>query len=242
MLTPLRGATTGAELEATLGVYQDADAATFYAYHENIGTALTPGRRIHALVAGDGARGFLHQTTLASIVDAYSRISHPDLDSNPGAIAFVTHNWNPAGVGGTYHDHRLGLDYAAPNWFVGNQDDILMQSGRAFNIIVAPVGSPNAFVREVGGTARRELRLEHSLLDDNECATLQVGRVGSVINNTAFSLDYRTGSGGAPGHWFIVAEGAGSPTFAENTAFNVMVSGAQANACRISLLFSDGFE
>lgn len=243
ILTPLRGPVTGAELAQTLGAFQSlGGAGTYYAFHEDIDASLTPGRRIHAFVPLIGATGFLHTTTLGSVVDAYSRISHPELDSRPGAIAIVTHNWNPGGGAGVYHDHRLGLDYAAPNWFVGNQDGAAMPSGRAFNIAVAPVGSPNAFVREVGGTARAELRLEHALLDDNGCATLQVGRTGSAFNNTAFSVEYREGGPGAPGHWFIVAEGAGSPTFPANTAFNVMVSGAQANACRTTLLFSDGFE
>jgi hypothetical protein len=243
VLTPLRGPVSGPELADTLGVFQEiSGAGTYYAFHEDTGADLTPGRRFHALVAARGATGFLHTSTSGSVVDAYSRISHPELDSNPGAIAFVTHNWNPGGGAGIYHDHRLGLDYAAPNWFVGNQDNADMLSGRSFNIVVAPVGSPNAFVQQVGGSARAELRLEHALLDDNECATLQVGRNGSTLNNTAFSLEYRAGGFGAPGHWFIVAEGAGAPTFPANTAFNVMVSGAQANACRTPRLFSNGFE
>jgi hypothetical protein len=244
LLTPLRGPVSGSELEETLGVYQTASGGTdaYRAFHEDSTVDLSPGRRIHAFVPDRGVTGFLHTSTLASVVDAYSRISHPELDSRPSAIAFVTHNWNPGGPGGTYHDHRLGLDYVAPNWFVGNQDAASMQSARAFNIVVAPIGSPNAFVQPVGPSARAELRLTHPLLDDNECATLQVGRAGSTLNDTAFSLDYRAGGSGAPGHWFIVAEGAGTPSFPANSAFNVMVPGTQSNGCRVTRLFSDGFE
>lgn len=243
IVTPLRAPAAGSELQETLGVFQAFDGSgDYFAFHEDIGVDLSPGRSFHALAPLGGVTGFLHTSTLASVVDAYSRISHPELDSKPGAIAFVVHNWNPGGGPGVYHDHRLGLDYAAPNWFVGNQDDAAMASGRSFNIVVAPVGSPNAFVREVGASPRAELRLEHALLDDNACATLQVGRSGSTLNDTAFSIEYRPGGAGAPGHWFIVAEGAGTPAFPANTAFNVMVSGAQANACRTSGLFADGFE
>lgn len=243
LLTPLRGPVTGAELEETLGVFQALNGSSqYFAFHEDTGATLSPGRRIHAFAPLFGVTGFLHTTTVGSVVDAYSRITHPELDSRPGAIAIITHNWNPGGGVGTYHDRRIGLDYSAPNWFVGNQDGVLMQSGRAFNIAVAPVGSPNAFVRVGPSSPATELRLEHPLLDDNRCATPQVSRTGSTLNNTAFTLEYRVGGFGAPGHWFIVAEGAGTPTFPANAAFNVMIPGAQANACRINRLFSDGFE
>jgi len=244
LLTPLRGSVTGSELEQNLGVFQQPDATGYYylAFHENTGVSVSPGRSIAAFVPSRGATGFLHTTTLGSVVDQYSRITNPELDSRPAAIAFVTHNWNPGGSGGTYHNYRLGLDYVAPNWYVSNQDGTPMQSGRAFNIVVAPLGSPNAFVRPVGTSARAELRLEHPLLDDSECAAPQASRSGATPNNTAFSLEYRAGGLGAPGHWFIVAEGAGSPTFPANAAFNVMVPGAQANSCSTNRLFSDGFE
>lgn len=244
VLSPLRGAATTAELQETLGVFQQnaAGLGHYLAFHEDTNVAFSPGRRVHAYLPVRGATGFLHTSTPAGVVDSYSRISHPELDSKPGAIAIVTHHWNPGGGAGTYHDHRLGLDYAAPNWFVGNQDADTMLSARSFNLVVAPFGSPNAFVHATGAGARAELRLEHPLLDDNECATPQVGRSGSVRNDTAFSLDYRSGGGGAPGHWFIVAEGGGAPTFPANSAFNVIVPGAQANTCRVGPLFRDGFD
>ena len=243
VLTPLRGGATTAELQETLGVYQENIVGFGYylAFHEDFNVPFTPGRRIHAYLPVRGATGFLHTSTSASVVDSFSRISHPELDSRPAAIAIVTHNWNPDGGTGVYHDHHLGLDYVAPNWFVGNQDADTMLSARNFNLLVAPLGSPNAFVRETGSNARAELRLEHPLLDGNGCATPQVGRVGAVRNDTAFTLDYRAGAGGAPGHWFIVAEGAGA-TFPAGTAFNVIVPGLRANACRIVPLFRDGFD
>lgn len=242
LVTPHRGGASPAEAAATLGVFRESNSPPLYALFREDLSALSFGRRYSVLAPLDGRRQFVHATTAGNIVNAYTQLNDAELNGKPDALVFALHNWNPGGGVGTYHDHRIGVSYAGGRWYIGNQDSVDMTSGVSFNVSVAPPGSPNAFVRSVGATARSELRLQHPLLDDNDCAAPQLTRTGTPSSDTAFSLDYVRGSFGAPGHWVIVAEGPGTPTFAPNTGFNVMVQGAQANQCRDDRIFADGYE
>jgi hypothetical protein len=166
------------------------------------------------------------------------------LDGQFGAIAVVTHNYLQAGP---YHDHPIGLEYSGGLWYLRNEDASDMQSGRNFNVVIAPALSENAF-RVSAANSASEIEIIHPLLDDNACAAPIVGRVNNpgpiVFDTTAFSLDYRAGAAGAPGRWFVLAEGGGVPaSFPTGAAFNVIIDGAQANRCRDSdRIFADGLE
>ena len=82
------------------------------------------------------------------------------------------------------------------------------------------------------------------------CAAPIAGRLANPdalsppFNTTAFSLDYRAGSDGAPGRWFVLAEGGGAPaSFPSGAAFNVIIDGEQANRCRADdTIFADPFD
>jgi len=65
-----------------------------------------------------------------------------------------------------------------------------------------------------------------------------------VSDDVPFGVQYVDAVGpGAPGHWFIVAEGTGTPTFPLSAGANVMVPGAQADACRDDdRIFDDGWD
>jgi hypothetical protein len=242
LVTPLKGTASAAEAGATLGVYRVANPPAVYAVFREDQQPISTGRRYAVLAPLNGRRNTVHTSTLATIANAYTQLDDPELNGHPEALLFALHNWNPGGVGGTYHDHRIGVSYLAGRWYIGNQDSVDMVSGIAFNISVAPPGSPNAFSRPVGSSPRSELRLAHPLLDDNDCAAPQLTRTGTPSSDTGFSLAYVRGSYGAPGRWSVVAEGTGAPAFAANTGFNVMLHGAQANECRDDRIFADGLE
>lgn len=242
LVTPLKGTAPAAEAAATLGVYRVSNPPARYAVFREDLQPLSTGRRYAVMAPLNGRRNTVHTSTLSNVVNAYTQLDDPELNGHPEALLFALHNWNPGGVGGTYHDHRIGVSYLAGRWYIGNQDAVDMTSGVAFNISVAPPGSPNAFSRAVGSSPRSELRLAHPLLDDNACAAPQLTRTGTPSSDTGFSLAYVRGGYGAPGRWIVVAEGAASPTFAANTGFNVMVHGAQANACRDDRIFADGLD
>jgi hypothetical protein len=242
LVTPLRGNAPAAEAGATLGVYRVSNPPALYAVFREDQQAISTGRRYAVLAPLDGRRNTVHTSTLGNIANAFTQLDDPELNNHPEALLFAIHNWNPGGTGGTYHDHRIGVSYLAGRWYIGNQDSVDMVSGVSFNFSVAPPGSPNAFSRLVGSSPRSELRLAHPLLDDNECAAPQLTRTGTPSSDTGFSLAYVRGAYGAPGRWVVVAEGTGTPAFAANTGFNVMLHGAQANECRDDRLFADGLE
>ncbi len=242
LVTPLRGNASASEAGATLGVYRVSDPPALYAVFREDQQPISTGRHYAVLAPLNGRRNTVHTSTAGTIVNAYTQLDDPELNGHPEALLFALHNWNPGGIGGTYHDHRIGVSYLAGRWYIGNQDSVDMTGGISFNISVAPPGSPNAFSRLVGSSPRSELRLAHPLLDDNDCAAPQLTRTGTPSSNTGFSLAYVRGGYGVPGRWTIVAEGSGSPTFAANTGFNVMLHGAQANQCRDDRIFADGLE
>lgn len=204
---------------------------------------ITPGRRFSVTAIGFGASRFLHGSTLANDVGNFSQLSNPALPNLAGLVLGVTHNYNPGGIGGSYDDERVGFNFQSGHWYLENQnsaDDF--QSGRYFNVLVEPLLTLNAFKATVGAAPVARLALPHRLLDDNPCAAPQVFRDSSAAaNDVALSVQFVSGANGAPGHWYVVAEGSGA-MFPAGATFNVIADGAQANACRDDRIFVDGFE
>ena len=221
-------------------------------FHENTSVAMPIGRRFAVTTPGFGLSGFTHASTLGNISAQYSTLSNGALDSRSNAIAVVTHNYLATGP---HHNFAIGLEYIGTRWNVRNEDPVIdMPSARNFNVVVAPQLTENAFrVAGPGSAAVADIPLLHPLLDDNACAAPIVGRVDPsaapvVFNATPFAVEYRAGTFGAPGRWFVVAQNGGAPTtatFPAGAAFNVIIDGAQANGCRapaIDAVFKNGFE
>ncbi|ODU48309.1 choice-of-anchor Q domain-containing protein [uncultured Aquimonas sp.] len=234
-----------------LGVYRNPQSASGWSiFHQDINSTMNPGQRFHVIAPVASKTGFAHLTSAANSSGALSRIDHASLNGLSFAIAIALQRWE-----GAYHDVPIGLAWTSAGggrWQLRNEDGSAMPANLSFNLMVAPLLSPNALQLSPGGQSVRELRIEHPLLDDNACAAPVVGRVddpldGLTVNNPQrYSLEYRAASGaGAPGRWFIVAEGSGTPTFPPNVAFNLIVDGAQAERCRApreERIFRNGFE
>ncbi|MEO5624149.1 MAG: choice-of-anchor Q domain-containing protein [Dokdonella sp.] len=238
-------AAAGTEMAANLGVLETALSPSNWATFREDSGSLSTGRNFSVLAPFDGRTHYVHATTLGNVVGQFTRLDNVELNNHAAAIAFVEHNYNPGGGAGAYHDHRVGLYYEAGLWYIENQDLADMATFATFNVVIAPLGSPNAFTVAVNGVGFTSVRLNHPLLDGNNCAAPLVTRnAGTSVatNDVAFSLQYIAGSLGAPGHWYITAEGSGTPSFFNGAEFNVMVQGAQADACRDDRIFTDGFE
>lgn len=244
----IRTTPPGAGSAQHLGVFLAESPAGWAVFHQDTGVPVTPGQRFAVLAPVDGTAGLAHVSSAASVAGNRTRLDDPALNALPDAIAVAFHRWQPT----LYHDRPIGLAYAASRWHVRNEDGALMPTGLQFHVAAAPLGSPNAFRTTLGAAPVAAWRLDHPLLDDNDCAAPIVGRAddpdlaGDTANPTRLSLAYRPPSGpGAPGRWFVVAEGAGTPTFPAGSAFHVIVHGPQANRCRaprIDPLFANGFE
>ncbi len=234
-----------------LGVYRNPQSASGWSiFHQDINIPVSPGQRFNVIAPVASKTGFAHQTSAANISGALSRIEHASLNGLSFAIAIALQRWE-----GVYHDVPIGLAWTSAGggrWQLRNEDGSAMPADLKFNLLVAPLLSPNALQLSPGGQSVGELRIEHPLLDDNPCAAPVVGRVDdpldglAVSNPQRYSLEYRAASGaGAPGRWFIVAEGSGTPVFPPNVAFNLIVDGAQAERCRVpreARIFRNGFE
>jgi hypothetical protein len=249
LATPHHGSGDPTQLAQNIGVYLVSSGPPAWAlFHEDTGISMQPGQPFSIFAPLYGYSSFVHTTSVASVFGRYSKL--PALDGNASAIAFVTHNWNPGGIGGTYHDHRVGLERFGSDWYIRNEDSTVdMPIGVSFNVVVAPLFATANAWQVIVPSATARVMLAHPLLDDNACAAPQVTRVDDPFNpavvndDVPLSVQYVAGAAGAPGHWFIVAEGAGSPTFPAGAGFNVMVPGAQAGACRDNdRIFADGFD
>jgi hypothetical protein len=94
-------------------------------------------------IPDDDAILIVHTTTTENTYYLnFSRIDHPDLNGNPYALVYVTHNYNPGGgLGGEYYDQGLGVFYSQlfDQWSVFNQDlDVDLPIGVSFNVLVIP--------------------------------------------------------------------------------------------------------
>jgi hypothetical protein len=210
------------------------------------------GASFHVLAPFLGKDRFVHVTSATNNSGALSTMDNAATNGplNPARVLIAFHQWD-----GAYHNVPIGVRWVSTGggrWQIRNEDGSAMPTGLKFNVVAAPLFSPNAF-RVTLQNSFEEWRLEHPLLDDNPCATPVVGRAddpdlsGDVFNPTGFGVDYVPSSGpGAPGRWVLRADTPSGPaTFPGGAAFHVIVDGAQANRCRSPMpdpLFANGFE
>jgi hypothetical protein len=106
--------------------------------------ALTLQGRLQAIGAGINTQtcAFIHQSTAANITSNFTVIDHPHCNNQPGALLFVTHNYNPPGQPGTYDNNALGVFYktTTPNadrWCIYHEDITQsMVAGRFYNVLI----------------------------------------------------------------------------------------------------------
>lgn len=255
IVTPLRAAEGVSAGMFNLGVYQDNSLPGQWAIFQQDQTDIALGRRYSVLVPVVAHANLVHTVSAGNIpgsATAETEINDPALNGQAAAIAVVTANWNPPSApGGIYHDHPITLVYRGTRWRIRNDDGASMNGaiGAAFNVAVAPLFSPNAFMAEIGAYGGFEIPLAHPLLDDNACAApiasrrVELGDGALTLNPGPFALEYREPlNANDIGRWFILAEDAIG--FSARNAFNVIVGGAQANRClaRSNALFADGFD
>jgi len=86
---------------------------------------------------------------------AQAYIDNPATNGKPHALLFVTPNWNPNNTSvGRYINHPIGVLYSRTfgKWAVFNEDLTQMGRGRAFNILVVPHATTNAFTVTATGS------------------------------------------------------------------------------------------
>ncbi|MFP4345287.1 MAG: hypothetical protein ACLFU8_11385 [Anaerolineales bacterium] len=216
------------------GTYNDHPPGLWYSTVQeewrifNQGFATMPlNAAFNVYVPNMDAGVFVHKATAANNHVGYATLlEHPLTDNDPDAIAFITQNWNPGGVGGTYNPHPVSLWYvdAEDQWVIFNTDSAAMPEGASFNVFV-PLPGPNVFVHEATA-ANRVLNwtyLDHPLLNNNPHARILVtqnwnpgGGVG-ITNNKEVGVWYDNGED----RWAIFNQD--ESTMPEAASFNVFV-------------------
>jgi hypothetical protein len=173
------------------------------------------------------AGGFVHQATAANISGNYTVIDHPLTNGNPNAIVFVTPNWNPGNVGGTYNNHNIGIWYSSSQqkWAIFNQDLAAMPVDAAFNVLVQ-VPQSDVFVHKAtsANSSGHVTRIDHPLSNNDPNAIVFVtpnwnpGGVGGTYNNHNIGVYY---AGSPLNKWSIFNQDIA--TMPNDAAFNVLI-------------------
>lgn len=225
-----------------LGVYYLWDnraGRAFWSLFDQAGTRITPSHTFNVMVAGSGVDHFTHLTNEANVSAHATVLDDVRTNNHPEAMLFVMPNWNSsirsyphAG----YHNHLPAVTYdaASSRWNIINTDGADMPPGIAFNVVLAPAYSNNAFYVETGDVPTDSIALRHPLLDDNPCAAAFVTQRLSAfesarIHGTLYSLRHSSVAEEPSSHWYLQARQ--TPAFAPHTGFNVMVDGGQALSC-----------
>ena len=188
----------------------------------------------NALDNAPGVR-FVHVARGDNLGGDTTYIDHPLTNNNPNAIVFVTQNWNPGGVGGTYNDHPIGVWYNSSQgkWGILNEDQANMTEGMAFNVLI-PEPGPNVFVHEATEGWDHTV-IDHPLTNSNPDAVLLVTQNWNPGGGTGVYNPYPIGvyyePGGTPEYqrWWIY-KNYNYGALPLGAAFNVMVLDAGPNA------------
>lgn len=128
------------------GVYNDHPIGVYYAggrwriFNQDL-SAIPVNAAFNVMVLPEGAESFVHTASAGTIEAQSTYMTNQRTNGNPAALAFITANWNPNGVGGVYNAHPIGVAYdtSSSRWAVYNQDLAAMPGNAAFNVYV--VGS-----------------------------------------------------------------------------------------------------
>ena len=212
------------------GTYNNHNISVYYAggkwriFNQDLATMPT-NTAFNVLVLVPQSATFVHKATSANSTGHVTDIDHPLSNNDPNAIVFITPNWNPGGVGGTYNNHNIGVYYEGSpinKWSIFNQDIATMPNDAAFNVLI-PHPDASVFVHKAttANTSGHITTIDYPLTNNKPNAILLVtpnwnpGNVGGTYNNHPIGV-YYTG-----GKWTIFNQDfAAMPP---NAAFNVIV-------------------
>ncbi len=132
------GSFSGTINEHEIGVWYDGLAGRWSIFNQD-GADLPVGSDYNVLIPDTATGVFVHTATVANTTDNWTYFDHPLTNDNPDALVFITQNWNPGGVGGTYNDHPVGVFYAPAlnKWAIFNQDGANVPEDASFNVLIA---------------------------------------------------------------------------------------------------------
>lgn len=177
---------------------------------------------------------FVWTATSANITGDATYINNFATNGLPGAILFVTPNYDQGGVCGCVYDPPLvGVWYnsLAHKWTIFNEDQSAMPAGASFNVLVVPHTNSSVFIQTAtaGNSSGDSTYLSSPLTNGLPTARLMVTQVfnpggtgGGIYNNHTIGVWYDTGAA----RWAIFEQDQTAMT--PSASFNVMVGTKQS--------------
>ena len=202
--------------------------AAAFASHSSLAQFTTPATQPADPVPLPGVH-FVHVASSDNIVGNWTLIDHPLLNNNNSAIFFVTQNWNPRNLTGTYNAKAIGV-YYDPNehkWSIFNQDQTAVPVEAAFNVHI-PVEDSTVFIHEAiaANISGNYTIIDNPLTNGNPDVTLFVtqnynppGESGIYNRHVVGVWYHAVGS-----KWSVFNEDGG--VMPEGASFNLLVASA----------------
>jgi hypothetical protein len=221
------GGTGGTYNDHPIGVRYDGGMNQWAIFNEDLADMPTTAA-FNVLVAEPGSGAFVHYATPENDVTGSTLVPYPSIDDDTHALLFVTHNWNPGGVGGTYNAHPFNVyyNYVYYHWGISNLGvgNPPIATGAAFNVLVVRTPTISFFhTATAGNISTNSTFIDHERLNNEPNAVFQItqnwnpGGVGGIYNNHPVGVWYS----GLSDEWAIFnQDGADMP---ENADFNVVI-------------------
>ena len=161
---------------------------------------------------------FVHEATVANSAAGYiTTIDHPDLNGNPNANIFVSHNYNPGGAGGVLNTNQTGTWYDGTNWTIFNEG-FQNIAGTSYNVFISE-GSPVIQVTADGSNYSEVIN--NGTINNDPGAVLMMSKYWNpfgVYNTQNYGFWYDDGDG----RWNLYAEDLDPQPI--NAAYKVLLS------------------
>lgn len=116
-----------------IGVWYDG--SHWAIFNQNL-DAMPDGASFNVLVLKED-NSFIHTAVSGSIQGSTTKIDHPALNNNPGAIIYVTQNWNGGGSSGVYNTQNVSTYYNGTQWTIYNEDNaVVMVENSKYNVYI----------------------------------------------------------------------------------------------------------
>ena len=172
------------------------------------------------------ASHFIWTATSSNTSGNATLINNLATDGEPGALLFVTPNFDPGGVNGGYDNSPIGVYYdssagTSGEWGVFNENSTTMPAGTSFNVFVVPAATSDAFTVTASGSnsGGDGVLVDSTATNNTPDAVLQATQVyNGAYNDNVAGVYYDSPE------WGVFNEG--NATMVVGTKYNVLVGPA----------------
>jgi hypothetical protein len=198
------GGTSGQYNNNSIGVWYNNSTGRWAIFNQDFFVDMPEGVDFNVIIPALDSSVFVHTASADNISLNWTVIDHPLTNDNPNAIVHVTQNWNPAGTGGQYNNHSIGVWYISSSgrWAIFNQDIAGMPEGVDFNVSIPTVDS-SVFVHAAtaANITSNWTEIDHPLTNDNPNSIVFVtqnwnpGDTSGEYNDHSIGVWYNSSTG-----------------------------------------------